>query len=54
MAGQHNVAYTELGSTEAYKDWRWADSRLTPVGEAQAKELRSRPMWRGAQLVVVR
>lgn len=51
--GFHNVAFLEMGSTEAYKDWRWVDSRLTAVGEAQAKELRSRPMWSTAQLVVV-
>jgi len=51
--GQHNVAFLEKGKdVEEYKNWAWHDSRLTAVGEDQAKALRSHEhMWEHVELV---
>jgi broad specificity phosphatase PhoE len=43
--GTHNLAILNLGGVdggpeEEYKNWKWYDARLTPLGEEQSRNLR--------------
>jgi broad specificity phosphatase PhoE len=43
--GTHNLAILNLGGIdggpeEEYKNWKWYDARLTPLGEEQSRDLR--------------
>ena len=43
--GTHNLAVLQLGGVDGgpedeYKNWKWYDARLTPLGEEQARALR--------------